>query len=97
MHIWELLRIHAWAKIHIKEKTAMPVVVVTAALVVQCSDGVHTVQTLGLSVSYTWVGLRGLEVAFPPHDPSDADSIPAGVVEFFRAGKFGNEVLRKGL
>jgi hypothetical protein len=43
------------------------------------------------------VGLRGLEVAFPPHDPSDAGSIPAEVVEFFRAEKFGNEVLRKGL
>jgi hypothetical protein len=43
------------------------------------------------------VGLRGLEVAFPPHDPSDAGSIPAEVVEFFRAVKFGKEVLRKGL
>jgi hypothetical protein len=42
-------------------------------------------------------GLRGLEVTFPPHDPSDAGSIPAEVVEFFRAEKFGNEVLRKGL
>jgi hypothetical protein len=29
--------------------------------------------------------------------PSDAGSIPAEVVEFFRAEKFGNEVLRKGL
>jgi hypothetical protein len=36
-------------------------------------------------------------IAFPPHDPSDAGSIPAEVVEFFRAEKFGNEVLRKGL
>jgi hypothetical protein len=35
----------------------------------------------------TRVGLRGLEVAFPPHDPSDAGSIPAEVVEFFREGK----------
>jgi hypothetical protein len=43
------------------------------------------------------VGLRRLEVAFPPHDPSDGGSIPAEVVEFFRAEKFGNEVLRKGL
>jgi hypothetical protein len=43
------------------------------------------------------VGLRCLEVAFLPHDPSDAGSIPAEVVEFFRAEKFGNEVLRKGL
>jgi hypothetical protein len=42
-------------------------------------------------------GLRGLEVAFPPHDPRDAGSNPAEVVEFFRAEKFGNEVLRKGL
>jgi hypothetical protein len=40
---------------------------------------------------------RGLEVTFPPHDPSDAGSIPAEVVEFFRTEKFGNEVLRKGL
>jgi hypothetical protein len=29
-------------------------------------------------------GLRGLEVTFPPHDPSDAGLIPAEVVEFFR-------------
>jgi hypothetical protein len=36
-------------------------------------------------------------ILFPPHDPSDAGSIPAEVVEFFRAEKFGNEVLRKGL
>jgi hypothetical protein len=42
-------------------------------------------------------GLHGLEVAFPPHDPSDAGSIPAEVVEFFRTEKFGNKVLRKGL
>jgi hypothetical protein len=27
-------------------------------------------------------GLRGLEVTFPPHDPSDAGSNPAEVVEF---------------
>jgi hypothetical protein len=38
-----------------------------------------------------------LEVTFPPHDPTDAGSIPAEVVEFFRTEKFGNEVLRKGL
>jgi hypothetical protein len=31
----------------------------------------------------TLSGLRGLEVTFPPHDPSDAGSIPAEVVEFF--------------
>jgi hypothetical protein len=42
-------------------------------------------------------GLRGLEVTFPPHDPSDAGSLPAEVVEFFRTEKFGNTVLRKGL
>jgi hypothetical protein len=42
-------------------------------------------------------GLRGLEVAFPPHDPRDAGSNPAEVVEFLRTEKFGNEVLRKGL
>jgi hypothetical protein len=41
-------------------------------------------------------GLRGLEVTFPPYDPSDAGSIPAEVVEFFTE-KFGNKVLRKGL
>jgi hypothetical protein len=34
---------------------------------------------------------------FPPHDPSDAGSIPAEVVEFFRTEKFGNTVLRKVL
>jgi hypothetical protein len=50
-----------------------------------------------LSIGPTQVGLRGLEVVFPPHDPSDAGSIPAEVVEFFRAEKFGNGVLRKGL
>jgi hypothetical protein len=33
-------------------------------------------------------GLRGLEVAFPPHDPSDAGSKPAEVVEFLRTEKF---------
>jgi hypothetical protein len=42
-------------------------------------------------------GLRGLEVTFSPHDPSDAGSIPAEVIEFFRTEKFGNTVLRKGL
>jgi hypothetical protein len=42
-------------------------------------------------------GLRGLEVAFPLHDPRDAGSNPAEVVEFLRTEKFGNEVLRKGL
>jgi hypothetical protein len=29
-----------------------------------------------------------LEVTFPPYDPSDAGSIPAEVVEFFRTEKF---------
>jgi hypothetical protein len=33
-------------------------------------------------------GLRGLEVAFPPHDPRDAGSNPAEVVEFLRTEKF---------
>jgi hypothetical protein len=33
-------------------------------------------------------GLRGLEVAFPPHDPSYAASNPAEVVEFLRTEKF---------
>jgi hypothetical protein len=42
-------------------------------------------------------GLRGLEVTFPPHDTSNAGSIPAEVVEFFRTEKFRNKVLRKGL
>jgi hypothetical protein len=36
-------------------------------------------------------GLRRLEVTFPPHYPSDAGSIPADVVEFFRTEKFGNK------
>jgi hypothetical protein len=34
-------------------------------------------------------GLRGLEVTFPPHDPSDAGSNPVEVVEFLRTEKFG--------
>jgi hypothetical protein len=33
-------------------------------------------------------GLHGLEVTFPPHDPSDAGSNPAEVVEFLRTEKF---------
>jgi hypothetical protein len=33
-------------------------------------------------------GLRGLEVTFPPHDPSDVGSNPAEVVEFLRTEKF---------
>jgi hypothetical protein len=33
-------------------------------------------------------GLRGLEITFPPHDPSDAGSNPAEVVEFLRTEKF---------
>jgi hypothetical protein len=42
-------------------------------------------------------GLRGLEVTFPPHDPSDAGSNPAEVVEFLRTEKFREQVLREGL
>jgi hypothetical protein len=42
-------------------------------------------------------GLRGLEVTFPPHDPSDAGSNPTEVVEFLRTEKFREQVLRKGL
>jgi hypothetical protein len=45
----------------------------------------------------TTSGLRGLEVAFPPHDPSDAGSNPAEVVEFLRTENFRDKVLRKGL
>jgi hypothetical protein len=33
-------------------------------------------------------GLRGLEVTFAPHDPSDAGSNPAEVVELLRKEKF---------
>jgi hypothetical protein len=32
-----------------------------------------------------------------PHDPSDAGSNPAGVVEFLRTEKFREQVLREGL
>jgi hypothetical protein len=42
-------------------------------------------------------GLRGLEVTFPPHDPSDAGSNPAEVIEFLRTEKFREQVLREGL
>jgi hypothetical protein len=42
-------------------------------------------------------GLRSLEVAFPPHDPSDAGSNPTEVVEFLRTEKFREQVLREGL
>jgi hypothetical protein len=42
-------------------------------------------------------GLRGLEVTFPPHDPSDAGSNPTEVVEFLRTEKFREQVLREGL
>jgi hypothetical protein len=37
-------------------------------------------------------GLRSLEVAFPPHDSSDAGSIPAEVVEFLRMEKFREQI-----
>jgi hypothetical protein len=37
-------------------------------------------------------GLRGLEVTFPPHDPSDAGSNPTEVVEFLRTEKFREQV-----
>jgi hypothetical protein len=43
-------------------------------------------QTIQLMVLKS--GLRGLEVAFPPHDPSDAGSNPAEVVEFLSTEKF---------
>jgi hypothetical protein len=39
-------------------------------------------------------GLRGLEVTFPPHDPS---SNPAEVVEFLTMEKFREQVLREEL
>jgi hypothetical protein len=42
-------------------------------------------------------GLRSLEVAFPPHDSSDAGSNPAEVVEVLRTEKFREQVLREGL
>jgi hypothetical protein len=42
-------------------------------------------------------GLRGLEVTFPHHDPSDAGSNPAEVVEFLRTEKFRKQTLREGL
>jgi hypothetical protein len=42
-------------------------------------------------------GLRSLEVAFPPHDSSDAGSNPAEVVKFLRTEKFWEQVLREGL
>jgi hypothetical protein len=48
-------------------------------------------------IKVSYFHFRGLEVTFPPHDPSDAGSIPAEGVEFFRTEKFGNKVLRKGL
>jgi hypothetical protein len=66
-----------------------------------CSDELYGIISQNIkpfiTISVRLVGLRGLEVAFPPHDPSDAGSIPVEVVEFFRAEKFGKEVLRKGL
>jgi hypothetical protein len=39
-------------------------------------------------------GLRSLEVAFPPHDSSDAGSNPAEAVEFLRTEKFREQVPR---
>jgi hypothetical protein len=42
-------------------------------------------------------GLHGVEVTFPPHDPSDTGSNPAEVVEFLRTEKFREQVLREGL
>jgi hypothetical protein len=47
-----------------------------------------------LCVAYC--SLRGLEVAFPPHDPSDAGSNLAEVIEFLRTEKFREQVLREG-
>jgi hypothetical protein len=40
-------------------------------------------------------GLRSLEIAFPPHDSSNAGSNPAEVVEFLRTDKFREQVLRR--
>jgi hypothetical protein len=48
-------------------------------------------------VTYWYSGLRGLEVTFPPHDPSDAGLNPTEVVEFLRTEKFREQVLREGL
>jgi hypothetical protein len=42
-------------------------------------------------------GLRSPEVAFPPHDSSDAGSNPAQVVEILRTEKFREQVRREGL
>jgi hypothetical protein len=58
---------------------------------------IHLVEIVWENVDWIQSGLRDLEVTFPPHDPSDAGSIPAEVVEFFRTEKFWNKVLRKGL
>jgi hypothetical protein len=41
-------------------------------------------------------GLRGLEVTFPPHDPSDAGSNPAEIVEFLRTEKFREQSPSEG-
>jgi hypothetical protein len=41
-------------------------------------------------------GLRGLEVTFPPLDPSDAGLNPAEVVEFLRTENFRERSLRGG-
>jgi hypothetical protein len=42
-------------------------------------------------------GLRGLQVTFPPHDPSDVGSNPVEVGEFLRTEKFREQVLWEGL
>jgi hypothetical protein len=58
-------------------RTSKPLNTINSRVLVSC---VSYLQTLS--------GLRGLEVAFPPHDPSDAGSNPAEVVEFLRTEKF---------
>jgi hypothetical protein len=61
VNICKLLRVDAWAMqmfwIHLKDKAAAAAAAAVAVVVVaaaQCSEGVHAVQTLGLSVSYIW-------------------------------------------
>jgi hypothetical protein len=50
-----------------------------------------------ISLNFVISDLRSLEVAFPPHDSSDAVSNPAEVVEFLRTEKFREQVLWEGL
>jgi hypothetical protein len=69
----------------------------TRGLTTVISKRIWLVSQINLLCYYYLSGLRGLEVAFPPHGPREAGSNPAEVVEFLRTEKFGNEVLRKGL